>query len=90
MALNAGVVGAHVVELARIYHVLAGWMRDVITTRTVTAFATYVPLRRGFCERVVVHRMTAVTKRAGWALHVAGPESANEPCPGVRDRSPDV
>src|SRR6266851_6973306 len=86
MALNAGVVGAHVVELARIYDVLAGWMRDVITTRTVTAFAPYVLLRRGLRVRVVVHRMAAITKRAGWALHAVCRIECSPPVGSVLDQ----
>src|SRR5579863_5162709 len=70
MALNADIVGSHIIELARVHDVLARGMRRVRSTRTVAALTTYVPLGHGICSDVEVHRVAAVAERAGRTLHV--------------------
>ena len=47
-------------------------MRGVLAARTVTLFTTNVPLGDFLCLDVVVNRMAAVAKRAGWTLEVVG------------------
>src|SRR3954447_9812971 len=70
MALDAGVVGVHVVEPRRVddglprplFHVLAAW--------AVTLFAADIPFARLLGVDVVVHRMAAIAKRARGALKI--------------------
>src|SRR5579864_6554593 len=45
-------------------------MRDVLTARPVTALAADIPFGDLLGVNVVVHRMAAIARRAGGALHV--------------------
>src|SRR4029077_10576770 len=68
MALNADIVGPHVIELARVHNVLAGGMSHMLCARTVAAFAAHVPLSYGVRPGVEVHRVAPVAERTGRAL----------------------
>src|SRR5580658_3432601 len=70
MTLDAGVVGMHVVEAARIENGRAHGMVNVRAARTVTPFAADIPFADAFGGDVIIHRVTAVAQRSGWSLEI--------------------
>src|ERR1019366_5659211 len=70
VTLQANIVSSHGIELFRIHDVGDCRMRDVFTSRTMTFFASNVPFGHLPGLQVVIHRMTAVTRRACRALLV--------------------
>ena len=57
VTLNAGVVSCISVHLGWIENVLASWMRDVLITGSVAAFAANIPLCNPLCVNAVADRM---------------------------------
>src|SRR5271168_4387918 len=70
MALDTGVVRVDVIHSCGIQGIAARRMLDVFAARPVAALAAHVPLRYLFRVDVVVDRMAAVARGAGWALLV--------------------
>lgn len=70
VALHADVVGANGVEALRVDDVLRGRPRDVLTARTVTFFAAYVPLGDLTGGEVVVYGVAAVAGGARGSVGV--------------------
>ena len=70
MALDAGVVGANIIELGRVHDVSLAGIACVVTARTMASFTTDIPF--DWCLRlyVVVDGMAAITQRSCWAPHV--------------------
>ncbi len=64
MALDASVIGFHIVH--------ARGMGDVLAARTVATLATHVPLDDLLGVNVVVDGVAAITGRTGGSLHVVG------------------
>ena len=60
MALDADVIRVHVIELGWIDDVAPPLVRDVLTARTVAAFAADIPFRHRLSLDVVAHGMAAV------------------------------
>src|SRR5712664_729019 len=72
MALDAGVIGLHIVHARGIQNVAARGMGDVLAAWTMATFAAYVPLQDHFSVNVVVDGVAAIARGAGRALHVVG------------------
>src|SRR6266851_6158206 len=72
MALDASVIGFHIVHARGIENIAARGMGDVPAARTVATLATDVPLDDLLGVNVVVDGVAAITGRTGGALHVVG------------------
>ena len=59
VALNTDVVGLHVVELCGVDDVRKSLVRHMLAARSMTAFATDIPLRDLLGHDIVVHRVAA-------------------------------
>src|SRR5690242_16559606 len=70
MALNAGVVGPHIVHPCRIQDIAARRMRDVFASRAVAALAPNIPLHDLFGANVVVDGMAAIASGTGGTLKI--------------------
>src|SRR5260370_9417566 len=72
MALDASVIGFHIVHARGIENIAARGMGDVPAAMTVATCATDVPLDDLFGVNVVVEGVAGITGRGGGALHVVG------------------
>src|SRR5260370_34699867 len=72
MALDASVIGFHIVHARGIENISARGMGDVPAGRTVATLATDVPLDELLGVNVVVDGVAAITGTTGGALPVAG------------------
>ena len=72
MALDAGVAGLNVIHVRWVQNVNARWMRYVLASGAVAAFAAHVPFRDLLGVDVVADRMAAIAGGAGGPLHVVG------------------
>src|SRR6267143_1418485 len=92
MALDASVIGLHVVHARGIENVAARGMGDVLAARTVATFAADVPLNDLFRVNVVVDGVAAVARGAGGSLHVVRRIKRLPPIRSLGDkiRAPDM
>src|SRR5689334_6839645 len=60
MALDAGIVGMHVVEPRRVDDGLAYRIFHVLAAGSVTTFTADIPLGRGLGVDIIVHRVAAI------------------------------
>ena len=92
MALDADIVGAHVIQAGGIHDVLRRGTLNVVASGPVALFAADVPLgdRLGF--EVVVHRMASIAQRTGGALHIVGRIEGSPPigARGCKVGTPDL
>src|SRR5262245_42167252 len=65
MALNASIVCTYKIQLRWIDDIRFVRIRGVLASRAVAALTADIPLRHRFFRDVVVHGMTAITKRTG-------------------------
>src|SRR5207302_10007381 len=79
MALDAGVVGANIIQLGRVHDVRLAGIACVVTARTMASFTTDIPFDWRLRLYVVIDGMAAITQRPGWALHVIGGIEGNAP-----------
>ncbi len=70
MALDTGVIAAHVIELFRIDDVVFGGVFDMQTAGSVALFTAYIPLCHLFGLDVVVDGMAPITGGPGGAVEV--------------------
>src|SRR6267143_4446587 len=72
MALDASVIGFHIVHPRGIENIAARGMGDVLAARTVAALATDVPLDDLLGANVVVDGVAAIACGARGSVHVVG------------------
>lgn len=70
MALHADIIAANGIEAARIYDVACRGVRDVLASRAVAFFATYIPLGDLAGGEVVIDGVAAIACGAGGAVGV--------------------
>ena len=81
VALDAGVVGLHIVKLGGIDDIRLAPVLDVIAAGAVAFLAANVPLGDFLGVDIVIDRVASIAERPGWPLHVVG---GVERCPPVR------
>ena len=72
MALDASVIGFHIVHARGIENVAARGMFNMVAAGSVAALAADVPLQDLFGMNVVVDGVAAIACGAGGTLHMSG------------------
>ena len=70
MALDAYIVGVHIIETRRVHDILTRRLGHVRTSGAVALFTSHIPLRNRFRLNVIVDRMATVAERSSRPLHV--------------------
>src|SRR6185437_4076990 len=65
VALNAGVIAAHIVQPRRIHNIRARGLRHMSAPGPMTLLAAHIPLSHLLGSDVVVHAVAAVAERTG-------------------------